>query len=75
MYRCGGLFIYRTVHVKRVGKSYAEQKLVEEQQFLMHCFHIVVLQTDNCQHQNNYYYQQGAHWMFRSSAQESVVLW
>ena len=74
MYRCGGLFIYRTVHVKTVGKGYAEQKLVEEQQFLMHSLRIV-LQDGNCQHQNNYYYQQGAHWMYRSSAQESVVLW
>ena len=44
MYRCGGLFIYRTVHVKTVGKSYAEQKLVKEQQFLMRH---VVLQDDN----------------------------
>ena len=74
MYQCGGLFIYRTVHVKTVGKSYAEQKLVEEQQFLRQCLHIV-LQADNCQHQNKYYYQQGAHCMYRSSAQESVVLW
>ena len=74
MYWCGGLFIYRTVHVKRVGKSYAEQKLVEEQQFLRHCLRIV-LQDGNGQRQNNYYYQQRAHWMFRSSAQESVVLW
>ena len=74
MYRFGGLFIYRTVHVKTVGKGYAEQKLVEEQQFLRHCLHIV-LQDDNGQRQNNYYYQQGAHCMYRSSAQESVVLW
>ena len=70
MYRCGGLFIYRTVHVKTVGKSYAEQE-----QFLRHCLHIDVLQDGNGQRRNNYYYQQGAHCMYRSSAQESVVLW
>ena len=74
MYRCGGLFIYRTVHVKTVGKNNAEQKLVEEQQFLRQCLHIV-LQDGTCHHQNKYYYQQGAHCMYRSSAQESVVLW
>ena len=73
MYRCGGLFKYRTVHVNTLGKNNSEQTLVEKQQFLM--LH-VVLQDGNGQRRNNYYYyQQGAHWMYRSSAQESVVLW